>query len=128
MTSPPAIILPDAVMENFIAVCGLDCAVCEAYLATQAKDEAAKEKVAAKWRTEYGNPKADAAYVTCDGCLAPSGRLSGHCLECEPRLCAVGRGLANCGLCPEYGCQKISGLLAYIPDAKARLDEIHSQM
>ena len=114
-------------MGQIIAVCGLDCAVCEAFLATQAKDETAKETIAAKWRTEYGNPKIDAAYVTCDGCLAESGRLCGHCLECEPRLCAIGRGYATCGNCPEYGCEKISGLLQYMPDAKIRLDEIHAK-
>jgi hypothetical protein len=113
-------------MGQIIAVCGLDCAACEAYIATQAKDEAAKEKVAAKWRAEYGNPKADAAYVTCDGCLAESGVLSGHCLECEPRLCAVGRGLSNCAECPDYNCEKISGLLKYMPEAKIRLDGIHA--
>ncbi|MBN2085206.1 MAG: DUF3795 domain-containing protein [Anaerolineales bacterium] len=115
-------------MAQIIAVCGLDCAACEAYKATQAKDEAAKEKVAAKWRVDYGNPKVDAAYVTCDGCLAADGRLGGHCTECEPRLCAVGRGLANCGLCPDYDCEKISSLLKYIPDAKARLDAIHANL
>jgi hypothetical protein len=113
-------------MGSLIAVCGLDCAACEAYLATQADDEAAKETVAAKWRAEYNSPGITAKTVTCDGCLAASGRLCGHCLECAPRLCAVERGLANCGLCPEYGCEKISGLLKYIPAAKARLDEIHA--
>ena len=115
-------------MATMIAVCGLDCAACEAYLATQANDEAAKEKVAAKWRTEFKNEKIDTAYVTCDGCLAESGRLGGHCLECKPRLCAVERGLANCGLCAEYGCGKISALLKFIPDAKARLDGIHANL
>jgi hypothetical protein len=113
-------------MSELIAVCGLDCAACEAYKATQANDEAAKEKVAAKWRTEYNSPDITAKTVTCDGCLATSGRLCGHCLECEPRLCAVGKGFANCALCPEYGCEKISGLLKYMPDAKARLDGIRA--
>lgn len=115
-------------MEEMIAVCGLDCAACEAYIAAQANDGAAKEKIAAKWRKEYNNPKVDAAYVTCDGCRTESGQLGGHCLECEPRLCAVGRGLANCGLCDDYGCGKISALLKFIPDAKARLDGIHAKL
>jgi hypothetical protein len=113
-------------MPELIAVCGLDCAACEAYLATQAGDEAAKEKVAAKWRVEYNSPGIDAKSITCDGCLASSGVLCSHCSECAPRLCAVERGLANCGLCPEYGCEKISGLLQYIPAAKERLDAIHA--
>jgi hypothetical protein len=113
-------------MQQIIAVCGLDCAACDAYIATQARDDAAKEKVAAKWRAEYNSPNIDAKSVTCDSCLAASGVLCGHCSECAPRLCAVGRGLANCGLCPDYGCEKISGLIAFIPDAKVRLDSIHA--
>jgi hypothetical protein len=115
-------------MEPMIAVCGLDCSVCAANLATQAKDEAGKERIAAQWRTDYNNPKIDAAYVTCDGCLALDGRLGGHCLECEPRLCAVDRGLPNCAHCPDYGCEKISALLAFMPDAKTRLDSIHAAL
>ncbi len=115
-------------MTQMIAVCGLDCAACEGYLATQAKDEAAKEKVAAKWRVEFNAPDITVKSVTCDGCLATSGRLGGHCSECGPRLCAVEKGLANCGLCPDYGCEKISGMLQYIPDAKARLDAIHANL
>ncbi len=115
-------------MEPKLAVCGLDCSVCAAYLATQANDEASKEQVATQWRVEHNNPKIDAAYVTCDGCLASSGRLGGHCLECEPRLCAVGRGYANCAYCPDYGCEKISHLLVYIPEAKTRLDGIRAAL
>jgi hypothetical protein len=114
-------------MTRIIAVCGLDCAECLAYKATQAGDEAEKERVAAQWRTEYNDPKISAASITCDGCLATTGRLCGHCLECEPRLCAVGRGYANCALCPDYGCEKITKLLAFIPDAKARLDGIRAE-
>jgi hypothetical protein len=115
-------------MEPMIAVCGLDCSACAAYQATQAKDEAAKERIAAQWRTDYNSPKIDAAYVTCDGCLASNGRLGGHCLECEPRLCAVGRGLPNCAHCSDYGCEKISALLAFMPEAKTRLDGIHAAL
>jgi hypothetical protein len=115
-------------MAQIIAVCGLDCAACLAYQATQAGDEAAKERVAAQWRTDYKAPNIDAAYVTCDGCLTSTGRLGGHCLECEPRLCAVERGYPNCAHCPEYGCEKIAKLLAFIPEAKARLDGIRAEL
>ncbi|MBN1441018.1 MAG: DUF3795 domain-containing protein [Anaerolineales bacterium] len=111
-------------LGTLLAVCGLDCAAREACRAAQAGDEAAKETVAAKWRVEFHNPNITAKTVTCDGCLAARGRLCGHCLECEPRLFAVGRGLPDCAHCPEYACEKISGLLNYIPEAKAKLDGI----
>lgn len=113
-------------METIIAVCGLDCAVCPAYQATQADDEAAKERVAAQWRTEFNSPNITAASITCDGCLAVTGRMCAHCSECEPRLCAVERGFANCALCSDYGCEKITKLLAFMPEAKVRLDAIRA--
>ncbi len=112
-------------MERMIAVCGIDCAACEAYLATQADDESAKERVAAKWRKDYNAPNIDAAYVTCDGCLAFDGRLGGHCPECEIRACGVGRGLPNCAHCPDYNtCDKLAGFISFVPHVKATLDEI----
>lgn len=116
-------------MERMIAVCGLDCAKCEAYLATQANDEAAKERVAAKWRKEYDAPHIDVAYVTCDGCLAFDGRLGGHCIECEIRACGVERGLPNCAHCPEYdSCKKLAGFFEFVPQVRATLDEIRAAL
>jgi hypothetical protein len=113
-------------MDSLIAVCGLDCAVCPAYQATQANDEAAKERVAAQWRVEFNSPGITAAGITCDGCLAVTARMCSHCSECEPRLCAVERGFANCALCPDYGCEKITKLLAFMPESKIRLDGIRA--
>ncbi len=116
-------------MERIIAVCGLDCATCAGYLATQANDEAWKERVAAEWREAYSAPRIDASYVTCDGCLAFDGRLGGHCAECEIRACGVERGLANCAHCPEYtSCPKLAGFIEFVPHVKATLDEIKSTL
>ena len=114
-------------MERMIAVCGLDCAQCDGYIATQANDEEAKERVAARWREEYNAPGIDAAYVTCDGCLAFDGRLGGHCLECNIRACGVERELLNCAHCGEYDtCEKIAGFIEFVPYVRATLDEIRS--
>ena len=43
-------------MNRMIAICGLNCAECEGYLATQANDEEAKERVAAQWRQMFNAP------------------------------------------------------------------------
>jgi hypothetical protein len=112
-------------MERMIAVCGLDCAQCEGYKATQANDEAAKERVAAHWREEYKAPNIDAAYVTCDGCLTVDGRLGGHCLECDVRACGTARGVPNCAHCDEYeACPTIAAFFEWVPQVKPVLDEI----
>lgn len=114
-------------MERMIAVCGLDCGGCEARLATQASDEQAKERIAAKWRVEYGNPACDVAYVTCDGCRAFDGRLGGHCLECKIRTCGVARGLPNCGHCDDFeSCEELGRFLKVVPFARATLEEVRA--
>ena len=116
-------------MERMIAVCGLDCATCEARLATQASDEAAKERIAAKWRKQYNAPTIDATYVTCDSCLDFDGRLGGHTSECEIRACGVERGLPNCAHCIDYdSCEKLASFLNFVPQARATLDEIRTTL
>ncbi len=112
-------------MDALIAFCGLNCAACEAYLATQANDEAAKERVAVKWRQEHNHPAITAAYVTCDGCTTLDGREGGHCLECDIRACGIEHQVANCAHCAGYStCEKLARFFGFVPDAKARLDEI----
>ena len=37
-------------MDKIIAYCGLVCSDCSAYVATQANDQEALERVAAQWR------------------------------------------------------------------------------
>ena len=111
-------------MGQMIAMCGLNCAECEAYLATQANDEAAKERIALKWREMYNAPGITAAYVTCDGCLAP-GRKGGHCLECNIRACGVERNLPNCAHCADFeACEKLAGFFNFVPQARTVLEEI----
>lgn len=112
-------------MAQMIAVCGLTCTECEAYLATQANDEAAKERIAVKWREQFNAPGITAAYVTCDGCLAFDGRLGGHCAECNIRACGVERGLPNCAHCAEFDtCEKLAGFVSFVPQARTVLEEI----
>lgn len=112
-------------MTPMIAFCGLDCSKCEAYLATQANDEAEKERIAAQWRQQFSAPSITAAYVTCDGCTDLQGHAGGHCLECDIRACALERGVANCAHCTGYeGCDRLARFLGEVPAAKATLDEI----
>ncbi len=116
-------------MTRMTAFCGLDCAACEAYLATQADDEAAKERIAAEWREGYKNPSITPAYVTCDGCTNLEGRAGGHCLECDIRACGIERRVANCAHCADYAtCGKLARFFGMVPAAKANLDEIRGTL
>ena len=110
-------------MTTFIAACGLDCAKCDAYIATQANDQAALEQIAAKWRVEYNAPGILAANILCDGCMA-GGRTIGHCAECGIRLCALERGVENCAACPDYACEQLSAFFQMVPQAKINLEQL----
>jgi hypothetical protein len=116
-------------MERIIAVCGLDCAVCEAYLATQANDEGWKKRVAADWQATYHIPEVSLVDVTCDSCLATSGRLSKHCYECDIRLCGIARGLPNCAYCPDFtACDKLNRFFEFVPAVRSTLTEIRRSL
>jgi hypothetical protein len=108
---------------TMIAACGLDCAQCEAYTATQANDLLTLERVAEKWTREFNAPGLTAENVQCDGCMT-EGRKVGHCAECGMRLCAIERGLPNCAACPDYACEQLIAFFQAVPQAKANLDAL----
>jgi hypothetical protein len=113
--------------EKMIAYCGLVCAECPAYVATQADDVEALERVAARWSEEL-DTTLTAADCLCDGCISGSERLCSYCGECEVRACAVARDVINCAHCDDYGCEKITGFLALAPEAKTMLEEIRKSL
>lgn len=114
-------------MAKMIAPCGLDCAECPGYIATQANDEARIAEVAEMWSKEF-NAEVKPEHVWCDGCLTDGERKSYHCTECDIRACAVGRKLENCAHCDDYGCETITRFLEFVPPAKERLDAIRVEL
>lgn len=109
-------------MNNLIAACGLDCSQCEAYLATQADDEAAKQTVLEKWSQLYGPMSID--NITCDGCMVLNARHGGYCADCPVRACSLERSLPNCAVCSDYPCDKIGVFISQDPGVKERLDRM----
>jgi len=117
-------------MDNIIAYCGDICTDCSAYIATQANNRAALERVAAQWREEYNLPDITVESVICDGCLGSDGRRCYYCAGCEIRACGVERGVANCAHCADYACERLERFfgLGFDPDARARLDKIRHSL
>jgi hypothetical protein len=113
-------------MTKMISFCGLDCFTCPAHVAHLTGDQALREKTAKEWSSAY---QADfkPEMVDCVGCTTAAGPHIGHCSECAMRVCGKGKGVANCGLCPEFeACAKIGDFLTKVPPAKANLDEIRA--
>jgi hypothetical protein len=112
-------------MNSMIAFCGLNCGECEAYLATKANDQAAKDRIAAKWQKEFNAPGMTADSVTCDGCTVLDGHPGSYCRVCEIRACGIDRKLPNCAHCDDYDtCEKLAGFLSSVPAARTTLGTI----
>ena len=114
--------------SRMIAYCGLACIDCPAFIATQANDQDALERVASEWREAYSALSITVQFVRCDGCQGEEGNKCGHCSECEIRACALDRGLANCAFCDSYACDRLEGFFGFAAEARANLDALHSTL
>lgn len=112
-------------MGKQLGACGLDCASCEAFIATKNNDPQEIARIAEVWSKQF---EADIhpEHIWCDGCISTSERKCAHCSDCEIRACSVKNGLDNCALCKDYPCAQLSEFLAQVPVAKANLEEVRS--
>jgi hypothetical protein len=112
-------------MEKLISCCGLNCAACEARIATLNNDDKLREETAEKWRNQYGNADITAEMINCTGCRAEGVKI-GHWSECQIRLCAEARGLSHCGKCSEVeNCDTIGFVHKHVPDALDNLKSLN---
>ena len=108
---------------KILAMCGLDCAACPAFIAYTTNDQALREKTASEWSKQF-KIELKPEYINCVGCLKTRGPQIQHCAECEIRKCGLGRKVKNCAMCTDYPCDKIGKFTANVPPAKANLDEV----
>ena len=94
-------------MGKIIAMCGLICNNCIAYVATQKNDEELRQKAIEAWSTETERLKP--SDIDCDGCQVGK-RVYKFCSVCEVRKCGFARGVKNCAYCAEYPCEKLERL------------------
>ena len=94
-------------MSGMIAMCGLLCDDCIAFIATQKNDDKLREKVVEAWSTEQERLRLED--VDCDGCKTGK-RLHTFCKDCEVRKCGLQRDIENCAHCNEFQCEKLEQL------------------
>ncbi len=106
-------------MDKTIAVCGLNCSECEAYIATKNNDMQKKGEIAEKWSKIY-NTSLLPENINCDGCRF-DGQHIGYCSMCEVRKCGFSKNIENCGLCNEYpDCDTLNAFLKMAPEEGAQ--------
>jgi hypothetical protein len=107
-----------------LAMCGLDCAACPAFVAYKTNDQALRVKTAAEWSKAF-KVELRPEDINCVGCLKTKGVLFDHCNKCDIRQCGLTRKVKNCALCSEFSsCEKINKFIAGAPPAKANLEEV----
>jgi len=108
-------------MEKIIACCGLNCATCDARIATISNDNELRQRTAEKWQKAYNSPSITAEMINCTGCMEPGVKI-GHCGECQIRNCAIAKGYKTCSECGELTtCSIVSTIHKYSPEALQNL-------
>lgn len=104
-------------MENRIACCGLDCATCDARIATESNNEELKKVIAKKWQQMYNAPDITPESISCTGCRADGVKFA-HCNECEIRRCAKFKEYETCADCPDMDvCDIVAAVHQHVPEA-----------
>ena len=112
-------------MEKLIATCGLNCATCDARIATMADDNELRAITAEKWRTEYNSPEITTEMINCTGCREPGVKL-GHCEMCDIRKCAISKDYSTCAVCDKLeNCELTSKIHQFVPEALANLKSLN---
>jgi hypothetical protein len=114
-------------MDNkMIAVCGLDCEKCDAFIATKNNDDAMRAKVAAEW-SEMNNAPILPEHINCEGCRTGSSVMTVFCSEmCEMRKCAAEKKVSHCGACKDYPCEQIGAVHEQVPATVENLKSLQA--
>ena len=110
-------------MRNLIAICGLDCEKCDAYIATKNNDQTLREKTAKLW-SDLNNTPILPEHINCEGCRM-DGKKTVYCDNlCVIRQCALKKGVTTCGDCTEMEqCPKVGAIFAHNLQARENLME-----
>jgi hypothetical protein len=112
-------------MEKIIACCGLNCAVCDARIATLANNDQLRVQTAEKWKIQYNAPGITPEMINCTGCRE-AGVKFGHCSACEIRKCADSKNYNTCAECNELDhCSIVKNLHQLVPEALENLRSLN---
>ncbi len=112
-------------MEKLISCCGLNCATCDARIATMNNDNELRIATAEKWRAGFNAPNLTPEMINCTGCREEGAKFS-HCTQCEIRNCAKAKGFNTCGDCPELEtCNIVSAVHKYVSEALTNLKDLN---
>jgi len=111
-------------MEKIIACCGINCASCDARIATLANDDELRAQTAEKWRAAF-SADITSEMINCTGCREAGVKFS-HCAECEIRNCVNSKGFETCADCEKLeSCALLVNIHQYLPEALENLKSLN---
>jgi len=111
-------------MQKLISCCGLNCANCEARIATVKNDDELRKTTADKWKSMYNAPVTP-EMINCTGCREDGVKYS-HCNDCEVRKCVNSKGFSTCGDCDILEtCSIVAPIHKYVPEALTNLRSLN---
>lgn len=111
-------------MNKIISSCGLDCASCDARIATLRNDNELRLQTAEKWKVIHNAPSITPEMINCTGCREEGIKFS-HCSQCEIRSCSTSKGYTTCAECDTLEiCEIVQNIHKYVPDALENLKSI----
>ena len=112
-------------MEKLIACCGLNCASCDAQIATITNDNELRAQTAEKWKVQFNAPHITTEMINCTGCREAGVKFS-HCDMCEIRNCVKSKGMQTCADCDQLDtCPMVKGVLQFVPEALENLKSLN---
>jgi hypothetical protein len=111
--------------DKLIACCGLDCATCEAKIATVTDDNKLRKETAEKWKVQYNTPDILPEMINCTGCREEGVKVL-HCAECEIRNCVKSKGFDTCADCEKLdSCSIVGDIHKYVPGTLENLKSLN---
>jgi hypothetical protein len=86
-------------LTTILAACGLYCGACYHYRASFPQGEYLLRRAREQGRDPTG--------FTCQGCRSSALYIHPGCSQCAIRDCADKHGVAHCGACPEWPCDRL---------------------
>ncbi|MGE5123536.1 MAG: DUF3795 domain-containing protein [Acidobacteriaceae bacterium] len=101
--------------------CGYRCDLCLAYRPNVEIEPSNQQILSDGWYRYFGF-RIEPASILCDGCMAERARLIDQ--NCPVRACTIERNLANCGLCPDYMCEKFKERVVDLREIQQRIGAV----
>ena len=112
-------------MNNLTACCGIDCAGCDARIATINNDDNLRRETAEKWSAMF-NAEITSETIDCTGCREEGAKF-GYCDLCGIRGCVKSKGYDTCADCVELDtCPILKQVTEHLPEASENLKSLKS--